>query len=106
MQEAQKAGFTRFVSCFRPSGPYEHPKGRACDFSAQEKGFGGIAAGGDKVYGSNLAAFFVRNANALAVLYVIWFKQVWTPSVGWHAYSGVTGDPSGDHTNHVHLSII
>lgn len=106
MQEAQKAGFTRFVSCFRPSGPYEHPKGRACDFSAQQSGFGGVAAGGDKIYGSNLAAFFVRNADAIAVLYVIWFRQVWTPSAGWHAYSGVTGDPSGDHTNHVHLSVI
>jgi peptidoglycan DL-endopeptidase CwlO len=106
MQEAQKAGFTHFVSCFRPSGPYEHPKGRACDFSAQQKGFGGVAAGADKVYGSNLAAFFVRNADAIAVLYVIWFRQVWTPSVGWHSYSGVTGDPSGDHTNHVHLSVI
>jgi hypothetical protein len=106
MQEAQKAGFTRFVSCFRPGGPYEHPKGRACDFAAQTNGFGGIATGGDKIYGSNLAAYFVRNANALAVLYVIWFRQIWTPSAGWHAYSGVTGDPSGDHTNHVHLSVI
>jgi hypothetical protein len=106
MQEAKKAGFTRFVSCFRPSGPYEHPKGRACDFSATTNGFGGIATGGDKIYGSNLAAYFVRNANAIAVLYVIWFRQIWTPSAGWHGYSGVCGDPSCDHTNHVHLSVI
>ncbi len=106
MQEAQKAGFKRFVSCHRNGGPFEHPKGRACDFSAQTKGFGGVAAGGDKIYGSNLAAFFVRNANNLAVLYVIWFRQIWTPSVGWHSYSGLCGDPSCDHTNHVHLSVI
>jgi hypothetical protein len=106
MQEAQKAGFKRFVSCHRNGGPFEHPKGRACDFSSQVKGFGGTAAGGDKIYGSNLAAYFVRNANALAVLYVIWFRQIWTPAAGWHAYSGVCGDPSCDHTNHVHLSVI
>jgi peptidoglycan DL-endopeptidase CwlO len=105
-QEAKKAGFTRFVACYRPGGPYEHPKGRACDFAAAPNSFGGVATGGDKVYGSNLAAFFVRNANSLAVLYVIWFRQVWTPSSGWHSYSGVCGDPSCDHTDHVHLSVI
>ena len=106
LQETQKAGFKRFVSCHRNGGPFEHPKGRACDFSSQVKGFGGVATGGDKIYGSNLAAFLVRNAGNLAVLYVIWFKQVWTPSAGWHSYSGQCGDPSCDHTNHVHLSVI
>ena len=105
VKEAQKAGFTRYYSCFRPSGPYEHPKGRACDFAAQANGFGGVASGGDKTYGGNLAAFFVRNASALGVLYVIWFRQVWTPAAGWHSYSGGNGDPSSDHTNHVHLSV-
>nr|BFE64541.1 hypothetical protein GCM10020063_090670 [Dactylosporangium thailandense] len=107
MQEAQKDGFKRFVACFRPSGPYEHPKGRACDFSVQTKnGFGGVASGDDYVYGSTLAAYFVKNANQLGVMYVIWFKEIWTPAVGWHHYSGVAGDPSSDHTNHVHLSIL
>ncbi|MEV6927550.1 hypothetical protein AB0M46_24025 [Dactylosporangium sp. NPDC051485] len=107
MQEAQKDGFKRFVACFRPSGPYEHPKGRACDFSVQTKsGFGGVATGDDFVYGSNLAAYFVKNADRLGVMYVIWFKQIWTPAAGWHHYSGVAGDPSSDHTNHVHLSIL
>jgi hypothetical protein len=104
-QQARIAGFTRFTSCYRSGGPYEHPKGRACDFSATTNGFGGVAAGNDRLYGNNLAAYFVRNGTALAVLYVIWFKQVWTPATGWHSYSGVCGDPSCDHTNHVHLSV-
>lgn len=104
-KEARNAGFTRYYSCYRPSGPYEHPKGRACDFAAAANGFGGVATGGDKTYGGNLAAFFVRNASALGVLYVIWFRQVWTPAAGWHSYSAGNGDPSSDHTNHVHLSM-
>ena len=104
-REARRAGFTRFYSCFRSSGPYEHPKGRACDFAAQVSGFGGVATGGDKIYGGNLAAFFVRNAYALGVLYVIWFKQIWTAASGWHYYGGGSGDPSSDHTNHVHVSV-
>jgi hypothetical protein len=106
MKETQRLGFTRFVSCYRPSGPYEHPKGRACDFSATRNGFGGDAGGGDKRYGNDLAAFFVRNAEKLGVLYVIWYRQIWLPATGWKSYSGAYGDPSSDHTNHVHLSVL
>ncbi|MEU3454226.1 hypothetical protein ABZ671_11570 [Micromonospora sp. NPDC006766] len=105
LQQAKSAGFTRYVSCYRPSGSGEHPKGRACDFAAQKNGFGGVATGGDKTYGNNLAAYFIRNADPLAVLYVIWFKQIWLPSSGWKAYTSGNGDPSSDHTNHVHLSV-
>ncbi|GAB3824814.1 coiled-coil domain-containing protein [Dactylosporangium cerinum] len=106
MQQVQKAGFTHFVSCWRPPGePYEHPKGRACDFAADVKGFGGVATGSSKEYGTQLAAWLVKNATALGVMYVIWFKQIWTPAAGWRAYTSGQGDPSSDHTNHVHMSI-
>ncbi|MCI4062024.1 hypothetical protein MRQ36_05365 [Micromonospora sp. R77] len=105
LRQAQAAGFKRYVSCHRPSGSGEHPKGRACDFAAQTDGFGGVASGGDRTYGDNLSAYFIRNADPLAVLYVIWFKRIWLPSSGWKAYSGGNGDPSSDHTNHVHLSV-
>ncbi|MFG1678037.1 coiled-coil domain-containing protein [Micromonospora sp. NPDC049282] len=105
LQQAKAAGFTRYVSCHRPSGSGEHPKGRACDFAAQKDGFGGVASGGDKTYGNNLSAYLIRNADPLAVLYVIWFKRIWLPSSGWKSYSGGNGDPSSDHTNHVHLSV-
>ncbi|MEV4516508.1 hypothetical protein AB0K00_47110 [Dactylosporangium sp. NPDC049525] len=106
LQQVQKAGFTHFVSCWRPPGePYEHPKGRACDFAADAKGFGGVATGASKEYGTQLAAWLIKNATALGVMYVIWFKQIWTPAGGWHAYYSGQGDPSSDHTNHVHMSI-
>ncbi|MEV0562880.1 hypothetical protein [Dactylosporangium sp. NPDC050588] len=106
LQEVRRAGFLRFVSCWRaPGEPYEHPKGRACDFAADVKGFGGVAAGASKEYGTQLAAWLIKNAQALGVMYVIWFKQIWTPAGGWHAYNSGQGDPSSDHTNHVHMSI-
>lgn len=105
LEQAQIAGFTRFVSCYRSGGSGEHPKGRACDFSAQAGGFGGDAGGGDYDYGENLAAWFTENATELGVQYVIWYRQIWFPSSGWRSYSGAYGDPSSDHTNHVHLSI-
>lgn len=105
MRQAKAAGFTRFVSCFRSGGSGEHPQGRACDFAAQRSGFGGTATGRDRTYGDNLANYFVRNANRLGVLYVIWFRRIWLPSSGWRTYNG-GGDPSSDHTNHVHLSML
>jgi peptidoglycan DL-endopeptidase CwlO len=105
LQQAKAAGFTRFVSCYRSGGSGEHPKGRACDFSATSGGFGGVATGDARTYGDNLANYFIRNADRLSVLYVIWFKRIWLPSSGWKAYTGGNGDPSSDHTNHVHLSV-
>jgi hypothetical protein len=103
-QQARANGFTRYTSCYRSSGSGEHPKGRACDFAAERGGFGGVATGEDRTYGNNLAAFFVRNASRLGVLYVIWYRQIWLPSSGWRSYDG-GGYPSSDHTNHVHLSV-
>ncbi|WP_433059296.1 coiled-coil domain-containing protein [Dactylosporangium sp. CS-033363] len=105
LEQVKLAGFEHYVSCFRPSGPYEHPKGRACDFAADPKGFGGIAIGAAKEYGTELATWLVRNATALGVMYVIWYRQIWTPAAGWHPYRSGKGDPSSDHTNHVHMSI-
>jgi len=105
MNEAKKDGFTRFVSCFRPQGSGEHPKGRACDFAADKNGFGGDATGASRTYGNRLADYFIANASRLGVLYVIWFRRIWLPSSGWKSYSGAGGDPSSDHTNHVHLSM-
>jgi peptidoglycan DL-endopeptidase CwlO len=105
-QEARKAGFKRHTSCFSQRSSGEHPKGRACDFSANAGGFQNRdATGGDRTYGNNLAAYFVKNASRLGVMYVIWFRQIWMPSTGWRSYSG-SGGPSATHTNHIHLSVL
>ncbi|MQM24386.1 coiled-coil domain-containing protein [Glycomyces albidus] len=105
LEQAQIAGFTRYVACYRPSGSGEHPKGRACDFSSEPGGFGGDAGGEDYDYGQNLAGWLIENSDALGVQYIIWYRQIWFPGSGWKSYSGAYGDPSSDHTNHVHLSM-
>ena len=106
MQQAKSAGFTHYVHCWREQNSGEHPKGRACDFAADTGGFGGVATGSSKDYGNRLANYFINNSSRLGVLYVIWFKRIWLPSSGWKAYSRGNGDPSSDHTNHVHLSVL
>lgn len=100
-KEVKKAGFDMFVGCYRPGGPYEHPKGRACDWSLQKSGFS--SAHNDKMmkYGNDLMAFLVRNADRLGIYYVIWYKKIWFPASGWKAYHGVS-----DHTDHVHVSML
>jgi peptidoglycan hydrolase CwlO-like protein len=106
MREAQADGFKRYVSCHRSGGGGEHPKGRACDFSAAAGGFQNKSAtGGDKTYGDNLASYFIKNADALGVLYVIWYRRIWMPGTGWKSYNGGS-DPAANHTNHVHLSML
>jgi hypothetical protein len=106
--QTKAAGFTHFVSCYRSQQDGgEHPQGRACDWAANAKGFAGVASGADRTYGNNLAAYYIKNANALGVLYVIWFKQIWqTATKSWKTYGGQCGSPSCDHTNHVHLSMV
>ncbi|GIM95565.1 coiled-coil domain-containing protein [Paractinoplanes toevensis] len=105
-QEAVAADFTHYTNCYSKRSSGEHPKGRACDFSANKSGFQNVAASGsDKTYGNNLAAFFVKNADRLGVMYVIWYRQIWMPGTGWKSYSG-SGGPSEVHTNHVHLSML
>jgi peptidoglycan DL-endopeptidase CwlO len=105
LQEARSAGFTHYTACWRSGTWGEHPLGRACDFAANPTGFvDAPATGADKAYGDRLAAWLLANASRLAVLYVIWYRQIWLPSSGWRTYHG-DGTPAGDHVNHVHLSV-
>lgn len=100
-QEVRRVGFDRFCGCHRSGGPFEHPKGRACDWSLRDSGFRAAQSRDERLYGNNLAAFLVRNADELGVLYVIWNRQIWLPATGWKSYSGAS-----DHRDHVHMSII
>lgn len=98
--------FTHYVSCYRSGGSGEHPKGRACDWSAAAAGFKNVAASGaDRLYGDRLASFYIKNASRLGIMYVIWYRRIWMPGLGWRSYSG-SGGPAGEHTNHVHLSML
>ena len=101
------------VHCYapRPGDLYEHPRGRACDFMASH---GESAAGGDRAWGRAMAEWVAANAEALNVLYVIWWDRSWNPSDGnipweqWRDYGGCANpcrDPYTGHYNHVHVSV-
>lgn len=63
--------------------PQGHPAGVALDWMTND--------------GANLADYLVGNAQQLGVIQVINNRKIWTPSQGWHAYTG-----SNPHTDHVH----
>jgi hypothetical protein len=110
MSQAKANGFKRYVSCYRSGGDGEHPKGRACDHASAPGGFtNSSASGGDRTYGNNLASFYIKNASRLGIMYVIWYCKIWINGA-WKNYSSAgsrCGDnPAGDHTNHVHVSIL
>jgi hypothetical protein len=103
VRSARAAGYPK-PGCWRVDDHGEHPKGRACDFMFTA---GGEATGDRKAHGDSMAGWAVANADRLGVMYVIWFRRIWTPGRGWHAYNNPFGgdDPSGWHTNHVHISM-
>ncbi|TWJ08349.1 hypothetical protein LX16_4577 [Stackebrandtia albiflava] len=109
LTQAILVGFDRYTKCYRSAEDGgEHPRGRACDFSAAVGGFHGYAVGGDKAYGDALAGWFVEYGSELGVKYVIWFNMIWEPALGgWREYPGCGGtSPSCDHTDHVHVSMV
>ncbi|MGC4893720.1 coiled-coil domain-containing protein [Micromonospora sp. DT31] len=100
-KEVRRAGFKRFVGCYRSGGPWEHPKGKACDWSLENSDFKPWHNNDTRRYGNEVAAFLIRNADRLGIYYVIWNRQIWFPATGWRSYSG----PS-NHTDHVHMSML
>ncbi|HEX6685941.1 MAG TPA: hypothetical protein VF062_24405 [Candidatus Limnocylindrales bacterium] len=109
LSESKRLGWKWFVSCWRSGSQYEHPKGRACDWATHPDGFKGTAVENYKIYGDRLASFYVKNAKALGVMYVVWYCTIWVYGSGWRRYNSTgsrCGDsPANDHTNHVHLSV-
>jgi len=103
VQQTTAAGFGK-PGCYRVDDHGEHPGGRACDWMMTS---GGEATGAQKTRGDAMAAWAVANADRLAITYVIWYRMIWTPAEGWHPYTNPWGgdDPSGWHTNHVHISV-
>jgi hypothetical protein len=67
----------------------DHPHGRAID----------VMASGN--LGQTVAMDFVHNASQRGVKYVIWNREIWTPSGGWKRYNG-----PNPHTDHAHISFL
>lgn len=87
---APRHGITR-VGGWRAVGSVPgsaHPDGLALDFMTR-----------DKAKGDALANDLITNHKAWGITQVIWWRRIWTPAKGWHAYTGPVA-----HTDHVHAT--
>ena len=100
------AGFTHYSRCWRTSSWGEHPKGRACDFAAVTNGFGGAATGADRDVRQPAGRVGRQNAEALGIMYVIWYRQIWMPGIGLARVLRAVATRPATHTNHVHISML
>jgi hypothetical protein len=88
-------------------GPFEHPRGRACDFAIGD--IGRMPTDDERPRGDAMAAWVQANAAEMNVLQIIWYKRIWHPRDGnipwsqWDTYSG--SGATGGHYDHVHVSV-
>lgn len=91
------------IGCLRPGDPGEHGSGRACDF--MESTGGSMPTGERQAHGDQVAAYAIRNASRLGVMYVIWRQRIYDMrSPGWKAM-GNRGGVTANHYDHVHISM-
>lgn len=58
--------------------------------------------------GKRVVHWLIANAKPLAIKYIIYRKRIWEPDEGWQPYthpSGVTGNPTLNHMDHIHVSV-
>lgn len=81
---------------WRPADPFpDHPSGHAVDFMIND-----IPNG--KATGDALAEYAIRNAKALGIKYLIWYRRSYNVARGtWQPYNQ-PGQPP--HTDHVHIT--
>ncbi|MFF5210716.1 coiled-coil domain-containing protein [Streptosporangium sp. NPDC000396] len=90
------------VGCYRSQNDGgEHPLGRACDFMMST---GGSMPSQEHVkLGDEIAAWAIKNKDALGVKYVIWRQRINSGS-GWRAMSD-RGSITANHYDHTHISM-
>ena len=98
------------IGGWRPSDPYpDHPSGRALDLMLPD---GCSMEPANAGIGDAMATFFMRNAKALKVQYIIWEQRIWNaetenpkPLNDWRMM-GSRGSCTANHIDHVHVSFI
>jgi Bacterial SH3 domain len=88
---------------YRPGSAGEHRLGRALDIMLP----GNYRSASARALGSRIASWGRSNARSLRVMYVIWDQRIWNSARsgdGWRRMSD-RGSASGNHKNHVHISV-
>ncbi|MFC5829856.1 coiled-coil domain-containing protein [Nonomuraea insulae] len=92
------------IGCYRViQDGGEHPLGRACDFMLSRGG--AMPAGEELKRGEQIAAWAIKNARRLGILYVIYRQRIWHARTGsWRTMSD-RGGTTANHYDHPHVSV-
>ncbi|PZG04086.1 coiled-coil domain-containing protein [Nonomuraea aridisoli] len=92
------------IGCYRPiQDGGEHPLGRACDFMLSQGG--AMPSAAELERGDEIAAWAVKNARRLGIMYVIYRQRIWHVRTGsWRPMSD-RGGTTANHYDHPHISV-
>lgn len=96
---AHRWDYVNLIGGYRPGDPQDHGKGDAIDIMIDDY------RGKGEPIGTEIANFFVANADDLDVNYVIWQQKIFQPSAGdvWSPMED-RGSDTENHFDHVHVS--
>ncbi|MGN9841936.1 coiled-coil domain-containing protein [Nonomuraea sp. H19] len=92
------------IGCYRQiQDGGEHPLGRACDFMLSRGG--AMPSAAELKRGDQIAAWVVKNAKRLGIMYVIYRQRIWHVRTGaWRTMSDRGGN-TANHYDHPHVSV-
>ncbi|MFG1611107.1 coiled-coil domain-containing protein [Nonomuraea wenchangensis] len=92
------------IGCYRAiQDGGEHPLGRACDFMLSHGG--ALPSAAERARGDQIAAWAIKNARRLGIMYVIYRQRIWHTRTGvWRAMSD-RGGTTANHYDHPHISV-
>lgn len=104
---AQRFGPHFGIGCYRSDGGIagggEHPLGRACDFMLSTGG--GMPSAAETARGHQIAAWAIKNAQRLGIMYIIFRQRIWHVRTGaWRTMSD-RGGTTANHFDHPHISV-
>ncbi|MEW9550855.1 coiled-coil domain-containing protein [Nonomuraea sp. NPDC050783] len=92
------------IGCYRAiQDGGEHPLGRACDFMLSRGG--ALPSAAERARGDRIAAWAIKNARRLGIMYIIYRQRIWHARTGtWRAMSD-RGGTTANHYDHPHISV-
>ncbi|WP_433444250.1 coiled-coil domain-containing protein [Nonomuraea sp. CA-141351] len=92
------------IGCYRAiQDGGEHPLGRACDFMLSRGG--AMPSAGEVERGNQIAAWAIKNAKRLGIMYIIYRQRIWHVRTGtWRTMSN-RGGTTANHYDHPHISV-
>ncbi|MCK2219180.1 hypothetical protein MF672_036115 [Actinomadura sp. ATCC 31491] len=92
------------IGCYRAiQDGGEHPLGRACDFMLSRGG--AMPSPAERARGDRIAAWAIKNARRLGIMYIIYRQRIWHVRTGAWRVMTDRGGTTANHYDHPHISV-